>query len=1272
MLTVPAGAQLGRYEIVKHLASGLMAELLLARARGLEGFERHFVIKRIRAEQERDEAFIEMFLAEARLAAALHHHNIVQVHDIGEDDGKPYFAMEYVHGEDLRRVLGRLFERGEHMPLEHVISIVCSVAGALHHAHEAVGPDRQSLGIVHRDVTPANILLGYDGNVKVVDFGIARAAMRRTETQAGMLVGKAPYMAPEQCVGGAIDRRSDVFALGIVLFELITGRRLFKGDNEFLTMSAVVEANVPPPSAHRSDVSPALDKIVLKALSRDPAQRYQTAEQMFYALDMLASAEDLRSSGLALAAFMKDLFGHRVEPWLGDDDRPRSTSPDFDGAYPGLAAPPTGSYDYTDPSAKKESPITRARNNAISDQPPTKPAAVGVPQAIGEQRSAAVRIPEGPVVAQGRPRDKAAFRTTQVPVAPMPTRRAKTKTVQIPVSPKFEPIEDGSTRVDPVADLLEIPVEPAAPAVPSSAVKIDSTAPPRKDATGAKVASTTAARKDATPPPKATSLGQAPMKVSTTAPRKDATPAPKATSLGQAPLANASTKPGDAAPAAGAGSKSTDASKPSPANAAKPPPRDASTSSEPSSTKPAASPRPSSGLSVTAFAQKPGGAPATSKLPSVMSSGSSGAAAAGASRSAVGASASSAGASSAGASSAGASASGVSASSAGGSASSVSASSAGGSASGAGASSAGASGAGASSAGASASGVSASSAGASGAGASSAGSGLSASSAGGSASGAGASSAGGSASSVSASSAGASSAGASSAGASSAPSNAASPMAASSAAMAASSPAMAASSPAMAASSGDGIPAAPRRNTPPPMQALATDAQALATDAPARKTPPPMQALATDTPRRNTPPPMQALAIDAPARKTPPPMQALEAPPVLAASSQAMAPVVEAESTSSSSRRLPLPVDEPETEIDPLSSRHGEVALKSPSIWNNPDVFEPDEPSVVVRSKSLVLAALAAEAAKTDAEDAAADATEAIARVGQARAGSDAQTFAEQTEIDATGLADESIAEDGPTSVMPDRPGNDLPQPVPVPSSGWTQPQPQLRVGPPERGSQDRITPLPPPPMMPEITDYPRLRPDHASAQPAPTSTPMPVPGWMPAAPTIDASPMSGKKKKLIAAGAGALLLIAVIVLATRGGDDERSARGGTDEIATPKAPEPAPTPTETPETPTPTETDTPTETGTATPTETGTATPTETPTPEPTAEPTPPPDKTTQRPTKKPAKKPAKTTAKVSTKPKVVKKPPAKKPPAKKRPVKKPPPKDTGWDPNSLFPKKR
>ena len=176
-----------------------MADVLLARATGIEGFERHVVLKRIKEEQARDERFVQMFLDEARLAASLHHHNIVQVHDIGQDDGEYFFAMEYVHGEDLRKILMQIAEREQTVPFAHVIAIIAAAAAALHHAHEARSADRKPLGIVHRDVSPANILVAYDGNVKVVDFGIAKATQRTTETHSGLMKGKVAYMSASCC-----------------------------------------------------------------------------------------------------------------------------------------------------------------------------------------------------------------------------------------------------------------------------------------------------------------------------------------------------------------------------------------------------------------------------------------------------------------------------------------------------------------------------------------------------------------------------------------------------------------------------------------------------------------------------------------------------------------------------------------------------------------------------------------------------------------------------------------------------------------------------------------------------------------------------------------------------------------------------------------------------------------------------------------------------------------------------------------------------------------
>ena len=309
--------RLGRYEIVKPLGRGGTAELLLARATGMSAFERHVVIKRIRPEVAVDSRFVQMFLDEARVAASLHHQHIIQVHDVGEQDGAYFFAMEYIHGEDLRAIIAKVSERRETVPLELACQIVAAAAAGLHHAHDKLGPDRQPLGLVHRDVSPGNVLVGYDGGIKLLDFGLAKAAHRSSATtRAGALKGKAGYMSPEQCRGEPLDRRSDVFGLGILLYELLTARPLFKAMNDYMTMAAIVQSDVPPPSTVRADIPPALDEITLRALAKDPAARYQSADDVRAALERFMTDAQLRSSTKRIADTMKHLFGERPEPWL--------------------------------------------------------------------------------------------------------------------------------------------------------------------------------------------------------------------------------------------------------------------------------------------------------------------------------------------------------------------------------------------------------------------------------------------------------------------------------------------------------------------------------------------------------------------------------------------------------------------------------------------------------------------------------------------------------------------------------------------------------------------------------------------------------------------------------------------------------------------------------------------------------------------------------------------------------------------------------------------
>jgi serine/threonine-protein kinase len=352
--------QLGRYEILQHLATGPVADVLLARSKGLEGFTRHVVVKQIRPELATDERFVKAFLNEARIGASLHHQNIVQVYDIDEDRGAYYFTMEYVHGEDVRKLLLKVREDNALVPLDQVVTIGAAAAAGLHHAHEQTDSDRSPLGLVHRDVSPGNILIGFDGSVKLVDFGLAKPALSSIKTRTGSIAGKAPYMSPELCQGKPIDRRSDIFALGIVLYELATARRLFKGDNDYLTMASIVEGQVAPPSTIRPDIPRALDEIILRALAKKPEARFQTAVDLRAALEAFAMDAELRTTSKALADYMSRLFGPRTEPWLAGGTKPAlaiDSESDFDESSLGLVLAPRS----VEVKAVADAPIAVAR-----------------------------------------------------------------------------------------------------------------------------------------------------------------------------------------------------------------------------------------------------------------------------------------------------------------------------------------------------------------------------------------------------------------------------------------------------------------------------------------------------------------------------------------------------------------------------------------------------------------------------------------------------------------------------------------------------------------------------------------------------------------------------------------------------------------------------------------------------------------------------------------------------------------------------------------------
>ncbi|MFP2963858.1 protein kinase domain-containing protein [Myxococcus sp. 1LA] len=304
-MTLEAGTHIGKYVVRRKLAEGGMAEIYLCTARGAEGFEKEVVIKRVRAFLASDPEFVGMFIAEARLASRLNHANVVQIFDFDKHEDTYYLAMEYVRGCSLWELRKRGKELMEPVPPMLVAHIGAEVARGLHYAHR-VRVNGQPLDLVHRDVTPHNVLLSFDGAVKLTDFGIAKAGNKLT--QPDVLKGKFAYMSPEQARGEAVDARTDIFALGVVLWEMLTGGRLFDGDSEVAVLRAVQQSAIPPPARLNPDVPADLDAAVVRALERDPALRFQTAAELERTLAQCVLTHARSVDDTDLSAFMRRLF----------------------------------------------------------------------------------------------------------------------------------------------------------------------------------------------------------------------------------------------------------------------------------------------------------------------------------------------------------------------------------------------------------------------------------------------------------------------------------------------------------------------------------------------------------------------------------------------------------------------------------------------------------------------------------------------------------------------------------------------------------------------------------------------------------------------------------------------------------------------------------------------------------------------------------------------------------------------------------------------------
>jgi serine/threonine-protein kinase len=340
-----APERIGRYELCFELAAGGMATVYLARVHGASGFEKLVALKRIHRHLAKEKKYIEMFLDEAKIASRITHPNVCSVFDFGQADGEYYIAMEYLVGEPLSRLCGKVArdksQRRHPMLPSRMAAIVADACEGLHAAHELKDANGDSLHVVHRDVSPRNLFVTYDGSVQVVDFGIASARQRMHHTATGQVKGTFAYMAPEQLTASSIDRRVDVWALGVALWEMLTMRRLFRRDTTANTIHAVLYEDLVPPSEYRSQVPSELDEIVMKALMRDPAERWQTARDMGRAIRQHQGAQADIVGPAELSDWMAEIFpqGEARKSQLMDVARL--------GASPVPAIPQAGDVDAT-------------------------------------------------------------------------------------------------------------------------------------------------------------------------------------------------------------------------------------------------------------------------------------------------------------------------------------------------------------------------------------------------------------------------------------------------------------------------------------------------------------------------------------------------------------------------------------------------------------------------------------------------------------------------------------------------------------------------------------------------------------------------------------------------------------------------------------------------------------------------------------------------------------------------------------------------------------
>ncbi len=478
----------GKYLLLDRVNIGGMAEVWRAKTFGAGGFERLVAIKRILPNIAEDEEFITMFIDEAKITVQLNHANIAQVYELSHIANSYFIAMEYVSGKDMRGVFDRCRKRGEPAPIPLTCYAIAQCCEGLDYAHRAKDRQGRDMNIVHRDVSPQNALISYDGEVKVIDFGIAKAAGKATKTQAGILKGKFGYMSPEQIRGLPLDRRSDVFAIGVCLYEMLTGERLFVGDSDFSVLEKVRKVEVLPPSHFNRKIPEQLEKIVMKSLAKDVDDRYQYANEL---------AEDLRtfmySTGNVfarkdLAAFMKATFAEDYEKEknrlqeYADVKAPEGMAAAAEMGF-GVGNVPAAPGSVTNASSVTSVPTTAGPAVAAQGLPPM---VRSVPPTLTPQTSAGQRLPAAGATAI-RPQAVQLNPSTSMPsiprltaVAPMLTngKEEHNSTVLVDGGGQFDDSStspgngNDSTRALNVRNLgpgNESATDPARPSIPRTA-----------------------------------------------------------------------------------------------------------------------------------------------------------------------------------------------------------------------------------------------------------------------------------------------------------------------------------------------------------------------------------------------------------------------------------------------------------------------------------------------------------------------------------------------------------------------------------------------------------------------------------------------------------------------------------------------------------------------------------------------------------------------------------------------------------------------------------